>query len=598
MEKQSSIVKGKTIKQVRKINLSRLGLKEIPVEVFQHTNLTKLVLSRNAITRIPKEIAKLKNLEVLDLTYNDLTSLPAPLFKLPKLRVLAIGHNKIKKFPAQIVGSSIKELIADHNKIEKLEPESLDGLERLILGYNPIGGQIVTHSLPCLRYFDFQHTNLSNPPDELLSEECKGRLAIRKAEVTPLMAAQVALINGFLNNSESEKSEVVKSSMELGSIFISHSSKDKEIVEAFSDKVLRLGLGVSSEKIRCTSIEGAGIPNGEKMRDWIHENIKDCSLAVLMISPAYQKSQICLNEMGAIWALEKQVKILLLPGIEYKTMGWLDEIRQAGHIDNEATLDTLVEEIRTLFGMDFNVAEWGRNRKAFLKFCSTYKPNYDVEQPSTKRNQETDEIYLNYCSRIFNYLWYKKYSGWAEMLTSSTPRVSVDLLDDFETLREYLDSRFSHEGYEAFDRIFSAMSLWVEDFLDVFNLYAESRDKICRIRLFYKEELRNLTYDEDRENYNAYVDLIRNMVFELTCLGNQLLKEARRVKVDFIPDFGIFSIDGISHKRNGIVKFFYRKGELYNGLKDFLDVATTREFYRPLDKVRVSRIIKEVLEMK
>ena len=95
------------------------------------------------------------------------------------------------------------------------------------------------------------------------------------------------------------------------------------------------------------------------------------------------------------------------------------------------------------------------------------------------------------------------------MLTSSTPRVSVDLLDDFETLREYLDSRFSHEGYEAFDRIFSAMSLWVEDFLDVFNLYAESRDKICRIRLFYKEELRNLTYDEDRENYNAYVDLIR-----------------------------------------------------------------------------------------
>ncbi len=38
--------------------------------------------------------------------------------------------------------------------------------------------------------------------------------------------------------------------------------------------------------------------------------------------------------------------------------------------------------------------------------------------------------------------------------------------------------------------------------------------------------------------------------------------------------------------------------ELYNGLKDFLDVATTREFYRPLDKVRVSRIIKEILEVK
>lgn len=598
MEKQSSIVKGKTIKQVRKINLSRLGLKEIPAEVFQHTNLTKLVLSRNAITQIPKEIAKLKNLEVLDLTYNDLTSLPAPLFKLPKLRVLAIGHNKIKKFPAQIVGSSIKELIADHNQIEKLEPEALNSLERLILGHNPIGGQIVTHSLRNLRYFDFQHTNLSNPPEELLPAECKGRLAIRKAVVTPVMAAQAALINGFLHRSDSKRDEEKKSSMELGSVFISHSSKDKEIVEEFSDKVLRLGLGLSNDKIRCTSIEGASIPNGEKMRDWIHENIKNCSLAILMISPAYQKSQICLNEMGAIWALEKPVKILLLPGIEYKTMGWLEEIRQAGHIDNETTLDALVEEIRRFFGLNFNVAEWGRNRKSFLKFCSTYKHSYDDEQLSSKRSQVTDEIYLSYCSRIFNYLWYKKYSGWSEMLISSTPRVSVDLLDDFETLREYLDSRFSHEGYEAFDRIFEAMSLWAEDFLDVFNIYAESRDKICRIRPFYKEDSHNPTREDDRENYNAYIDLIRNMVFELTCLGNQLLKEARCVKVDFMPEFGIFSIDGISHKGNGIVKFYYRRGEIYNGLKEFLNVATTRKFYRPLEIERVSRVIKEILEVK
>ena len=75
-----SIVKGKNIKQVKKLNLSGLNLTEIPSYVFDYTNLTKLVLSRNGISIIPKDIAKLRKLEVLDLTYNNLTEIPAPVF--------------------------------------------------------------------------------------------------------------------------------------------------------------------------------------------------------------------------------------------------------------------------------------------------------------------------------------------------------------------------------------------------------------------------------------------------------------------------------------------------------------------------------------
>ena len=116
-----SIVKGKTIKQVKKLNLSGMNLTEIPAYVFEYTNLTKLVLSRNGISKIPKEIAKLRKLEVLELTYNNLTEIPAPVFKLPKLRVLSVGHNKLKKFPKQLVGSTIEQLIADHNQINVME---------------------------------------------------------------------------------------------------------------------------------------------------------------------------------------------------------------------------------------------------------------------------------------------------------------------------------------------------------------------------------------------------------------------------------------------------------------------------------------------
>ena len=38
-------------------------------------------------------------------------------------------------------------------------------------------------------------------------------------------------------------------------IFISHSSKDKDIIEKFTDNILQLGIGLSHEDIFCTSIE-------------------------------------------------------------------------------------------------------------------------------------------------------------------------------------------------------------------------------------------------------------------------------------------------------------------------------------------------------
>ena len=61
-------IKGKTIKQVRKINLSGRNLKFIPDNVFQYTNLEKLDLSNNRIEIIPNDILKLRKLRTLDLS--------------------------------------------------------------------------------------------------------------------------------------------------------------------------------------------------------------------------------------------------------------------------------------------------------------------------------------------------------------------------------------------------------------------------------------------------------------------------------------------------------------------------------------------------
>lgn len=586
--KTQSIVKGKTIKQVKKLNLSGLNLTEIPAYIFEYTNLTKLVLSRNRICKIPKEIAKLKKLEVLDLMYNELAEIPAPVFKLPKLRVLSVGHNKLRKFPKQLVGSSIEQLIADHNQISELNPSALDNLSRLVISNNPLCGQIVTRKLEKLLYYDFRHTNLSTPDSKLLPDDSKGYVPIHKAEITDEMYF-TKMMYDFSKNSDDMKAA-------NGTIFISHSSKDKAIVEEFVDEILQLGMGIDAERISCTSIEEMGIPNGTKMREWIQEKIVDCKVAFLMISPNYKKSEICLNEMGAVWALDKDVKILLLPGIDYGNFGWLEEIRQAGHIESEGVLDQLYDDLKMEFGSDKKVTEWGRHKKKFLEYCKNLpQKDSDVKEEVATGHEKTDQIYLEYCTQIFDYLRYWKFSVWAEMLSGGRPRIPTKLLEDIELLIPYLDSRAKYEGYDRLDDLFAALSLNINDLTDVFNIYAEGKDEVCTVRAFYRDNPHNPRYHDDLDDYNAYVAFIYNLTYELTRICNAILSEARHLKVGFMSDFGIFSIDGITHKGNVIVKFEYEDGEIYKGLEDFIETAMSRKFHTAFDKKRVRKVLSDIL---
>ena len=45
-----------------------------------------------------------------------------------------------------------------------------------------------------------------------------------------------------------------------------------------------------------------GLKNGEDIRRHIRENVRSADFSFLMISKNYKASEICLNEMGAVWA--------------------------------------------------------------------------------------------------------------------------------------------------------------------------------------------------------------------------------------------------------------------------------------------------------
>ena len=150
-------------------------------------------------------------------------------------------------------------------------------------------------------------------------------------------------------------------------IFISHSSKDKQIVSNFIDHILCLGIGINRTDIFCTSIEDIAIRNGEDIRAHIQGNIRCADFSFLLISDNYKSSEICLNEMGAVWAYDSNVRLYLLPDTNIDSIGWLCDSRKANKITNTVALDLLYKEMLEYYSLPDNFANWSQQREIFIK---------------------------------------------------------------------------------------------------------------------------------------------------------------------------------------------------------------------------------------
>lgn len=157
-------------------------------------------------------------------------------------------------------------------------------------------------------------------------------------------------------------------------IFISHSSKDKEIIEKFVDHILQLGIGIKAEDIFCTSIEEMGVRNGNDIRRHIQTNIRNADYVFLLISPNYKASEICINEMGAAWAYDSNVRLYMLPGADFKEIGCLYNTKEAEIINSSIALDALHKEMLDYFKLPDNVT-WSRQREVFIKYVNGVQTN-------------------------------------------------------------------------------------------------------------------------------------------------------------------------------------------------------------------------------
>lgn len=115
----------------KSINISRLGLKEIPKELFEVSDLQELYLGNNQLSDLPKEFANLKELRMLSMQRCQLTKIPEVLFKLNNLHTLNLSRNKIESIPESIdLLTGLKNLTLAKNQIKTI-PSTIGNLNRL-----------------------------------------------------------------------------------------------------------------------------------------------------------------------------------------------------------------------------------------------------------------------------------------------------------------------------------------------------------------------------------------------------------------------------------------------------------------------------------
>lgn len=95
----------------------------------------------------------------------------------------------------------------------------------------------------------------------------------------------------------------------MGKIFISYSSKNKELTEKFIE-FLQLGMGIGREDIFCT-VSAHTLKTGEPFIEAIRKELKDCEAVISLITEDYLNSKFCLIEAGAAWAMSKRYFPLL-----------------------------------------------------------------------------------------------------------------------------------------------------------------------------------------------------------------------------------------------------------------------------------------------
>jgi len=156
---------------------------------------------------------------------------------------------------------------------------------------------------------------------------------------------------------------------DTGMLFVSHATRDKELANSLVN-LIRLGTNLTSNRIRCTALEGMGVPTGDRNYSArLRANLAGAALVLPLLTPAFFDSEMCLVELGALWVLEESATFpIVVPPIDFERVERLLGKWQGARIDSTPNLHELRDKIHSTFELPApNTALWDDHREDFTE---------------------------------------------------------------------------------------------------------------------------------------------------------------------------------------------------------------------------------------
>jgi hypothetical protein len=124
-----------SLSKIQTIHLGTNQLTTLPPEIGQLTSLTELDVSHNQLSSLPPELGQLSNLARLDAWDNQLTGLPAEMGNLHSLQWLNLTHNQLKTLPLELMELNVQWMGLHDNPFSAIPPEVMAGHREAITNY-------------------------------------------------------------------------------------------------------------------------------------------------------------------------------------------------------------------------------------------------------------------------------------------------------------------------------------------------------------------------------------------------------------------------------------------------------------------------------
>jgi sRNA-binding regulator protein Hfq len=129
-------------------------------------------------------------------------------------------------------------------------------------------------------------------------------------------------------------------------IFLSHSYKDRKIADRIIKHLILPIFEIDKKDIFYTSNRETGIEISINWRNKIKGYLKACDIYIALITPNFQESEMCQNELGAAWVLDKTIFPRILSPVSYSNFSILISDLQALELSRSENIKSFLNSLR------------------------------------------------------------------------------------------------------------------------------------------------------------------------------------------------------------------------------------------------------------